>query len=97
MKTLIKNATIINDGLKFTGNVLIDGEKIKKVYPSVLPSDFDLAELNIIDAKGLNAKPAMSPKVVDENGQEVYGSAYVSREFAVQQGMKSGRKAPGKR
>lgn len=41
----------------------------------------------IVDAKGLKAKPAMSPKVVDENGQEVYGSAYVSREFAVQQGM----------
>ena len=29
----------------------------------------------------------MAPKVVDENGQEVYGSAFVSREFAVQQGM----------
>ena len=29
----------------------------------------------------------MSPKILDESGQEVYGSAYVSREFAVQQGM----------
>ncbi len=41
----------------------------------------------IIDAQGLGARPAMSPKIVDENGKEVYGSAYVSREFAVQQGM----------
>ncbi len=41
----------------------------------------------VVDARGLNAKPAMSPKILDENGQEVYGSAYVSREFAVQQGM----------
>jgi len=41
----------------------------------------------VVDARGLSAKPAMSPKVLDENGQEVYGSAYVSREFAVQQGM----------
>ncbi len=41
----------------------------------------------VVDARGLNAKPAMSPKVLDENGQEVYGSAFVSREFAVQQGM----------
>lgn len=41
----------------------------------------------VVDARGLSAKPAMSPKVIDENGQEVYGSAYVSREFAVQQGM----------
>ncbi len=41
----------------------------------------------IVDASGLGARPAMSPKIVDENGKEVYGSAYVSREFAVQQGM----------
>ena len=32
-------------------------------------------------------RPAMAPKVLDEKGQEVYGSAFVSREFAVQQGM----------
>ncbi len=41
----------------------------------------------VIDAKGLGLMPAMAPKVVDENGAEVYGSRYVSREFAVQQGM----------
>ena len=28
-----------------------------------------------------------APKILDERGQEVYGSAYVSREYAVQQGM----------
>jgi hypothetical protein len=41
----------------------------------------------VVDARGLNARPAMSPKITDENGQEVYGSAFVSREYAVQQGM----------
>ncbi|MBU0993420.1 MAG: LPP20 family lipoprotein [Proteobacteria bacterium] len=41
----------------------------------------------IVDGRGLKVKPAMSPRILDENGQEVYGSAYVSREFAVQQGM----------
>ena len=41
----------------------------------------------VVDAAGLSARPAMSPKIFDENGQEVYGSGYVSREFAVQQGM----------
>lgn len=41
----------------------------------------------VVDAKGLKARPAMSPKILDENGQEVYGSAFVSREYAVQQGM----------
>jgi hypothetical protein len=41
----------------------------------------------IIDAKGLGLRPAMSPKIVDEAGQEVYGSKYVSRDWAVQIGM----------
>ncbi|UCD33212.1 MAG: LPP20 family lipoprotein [Desulfobacterales bacterium] len=41
----------------------------------------------VVDARGLSARPAMSPKILDENGQEVYGSAFVSREYAVQQGM----------
>jgi hypothetical protein len=41
----------------------------------------------VVNAMGLNARPAMSPKIIDETGQEVYGSAFVSREYAVQQGM----------
>ena len=41
----------------------------------------------IVDAKGLGVRPAMAPKIVDENGNEVYGSRYVSREWAVQIGM----------
>jgi hypothetical protein len=41
----------------------------------------------IVDARELEARPAMSLKIFDENGQEVYGSAFVSREFAVQEGM----------
>lgn len=41
----------------------------------------------LVDARGYSARPAMSPKVLDENGNEVYGSALVSREYAIQQGM----------
>lgn len=41
----------------------------------------------VIDARGLGARPAMAPKIVDESGREIYGSAMVNREFAVQQGM----------
>jgi hypothetical protein len=41
----------------------------------------------VIDARGLRGLPAMAPKIFDESGQEVYGSAYVSREFAVNHGM----------
>lgn len=41
----------------------------------------------IVDARGIGAKPAMVPVLLDENGKEVYGSAFVSREYAVQQGV----------
>ncbi len=41
----------------------------------------------VIDARGLDATPAMMFTVLDENGKPVYGAAYVSREYAVQWGM----------
>ncbi|MFZ1985023.1 MAG: hypothetical protein WAU91_11460 [Desulfatitalea sp.] len=41
----------------------------------------------IVDARGMGAKPAMVPLLVDENGKEVYGSAFISREYAVQHGV----------
>ena len=62
MKTLIKDATIINEELKFKGSVLISGDKIEKVYPHVVPSDLDLKDTEIIDAKGLY----LIPGVIDD-------------------------------
>jgi len=41
----------------------------------------------VVDARGVQARPAMSPRILDEGGQEVYGSVNVDREYAVQQGM----------
>ncbi|MBT8342904.1 MAG: hypothetical protein HKP58_03370 [Desulfatitalea sp.] len=41
----------------------------------------------VVDARGIGIKPAMAPAIVDENGKQVYGSAFVSREFAVQYGV----------
>lgn len=41
----------------------------------------------IIDARGIDAKPAMVPAIVDESGKQVYGSIYISREYAVQFGV----------
>jgi hypothetical protein len=41
----------------------------------------------VVDARGIQARPAMSPRVFDEDGKEVYGSSNVDREYAVQQGM----------
>jgi hypothetical protein len=41
----------------------------------------------VFDARGLNIRPAMSPKVLDEEGREVYGSAFVSQEWATKYGI----------
>ncbi len=50
----------------------------------------------IVDARGLGVRPALAPKVLDTQGKEVYGSSYVSREYAVQQGMVGYAKDPDK-
>jgi len=41
----------------------------------------------IVNAKGLGVRPAMLPKIVNEEGKEVYGTGYVSRDYAVAQGI----------
>ena len=41
----------------------------------------------IVDARKIGARPAMTLQIVDENQKEVYGSAFVSRECAVQHGI----------
>lgn len=41
----------------------------------------------VIDARGLRANAAISPKVFDENGAEVYGTRIVNKEYAAKQGL----------
>jgi len=41
----------------------------------------------VVDATGISVNPAMAPRLLDEDGKEVYGAAFASREFAVQKGM----------
>lgn len=41
----------------------------------------------VVDARGIGACPAMGARLYDENGHEIYGSANVDRESAVEQGM----------
>ncbi len=41
----------------------------------------------IVDARGLGVRPAMAPKILNEDGKEVYGSAYINRDWAVREGM----------
>jgi len=62
MKTLIKNARIINEGRIFSGAVLIDGEFIAKVFTGeIIPDEF-LQGSTVIDAKG----KYLIPGVIDD-------------------------------
>ncbi len=57
-KTYIKNATIINEGNSFKGSVLIEDEKIAKIYKD----DKDIQADEVIDATGL----LLIPGVIDD-------------------------------
>lgn len=41
----------------------------------------------VINAVGLQGRPAMSPKIYDENGAEVYGTLIVDKKYALQEGI----------
>jgi hypothetical protein len=41
----------------------------------------------LIDCRGIPLSPAMVPMIVDEEGQVVYGTAFVSRDYALEEGM----------
>jgi len=63
MKTLIKDATIINEGLKYKGSVLINKDKIEKIFPYIIPEKNYSKTLRTIEAKGLY----LIPGVIDEH------------------------------
>ncbi len=57
-KTLIKNATIINEGQEFTGSVLIENERIQKIFKgNGLPES--TSHTQIIDAGGYYLLPGV--------------------------------------
>ncbi|XCF06228.1 dihydroorotase [Tamlana crocina] len=47
--TLIKNANIVNEGTVFSGDILIEGEFIKRIADSISPKS---ADVNVVDAEG---------------------------------------------
>jgi len=52
--TLIKNAKIVNEGEIVNGDILIEGEIITKIAPSISPKS---ADVNVFDAEGQSVLP----------------------------------------
>lgn len=96
MKTLIKDATIINDGLKFTGSVLISGDTIEKVFPHFIPREFDFTGIEVIDARGLYLLPGVIDDQVHfrEPGLEHKGNISSESRAAVAGGVTSFMEMP---
>lgn len=86
-------------GMKLTG-ALAD-QLLPKTAPATAPTFAPGAPAGqaftglIVDARGLGARPAMAPKVLNEEGKEVYGSAWINRDWAVREGMVGYLKDPG--
>jgi hypothetical protein len=55
--------------------------------PAPLPKAAPVFTGMVVDARGLGARPAMAPKIVDGTGAEVYGSMIVDKTYAVSQGI----------
>ncbi len=79
-------------GMKLTG-ALADALMPKGVTPPPTPGAAPGAAAGqlytglVVDARGLGVRPALAPKVLNEDGKEVYGSAWISRDYAVREGM----------
>ena len=41
----------------------------------------------VVDCRGLKVKPALVPRILDEDGNEVYGPAIVDRKYALKKGV----------
>jgi hypothetical protein len=74
--------------IRTIGRTSLREEKLEEDADPATPSSVPTIYTGlVVDASGLHGRPAMSPRITNESGEEVYGSAYVSREFAVQKGM----------
>ena len=81
----------------FTQLVLPDAirqiEGIKQINPGAKSTGIDTGLISeaftglLVDARNIDVRPALVFKILDENLEQVFGPAFVSREFVVQHGM----------
>lgn len=62
MMILIKDATIVNEGERYIGSVLVNGDKIEKIFRSEIPSELLSNKVDVINAKG----KLLIPGVIDD-------------------------------
>ncbi len=69
----------------------VPSEPVKEAKVTSEPEKLDLTKVNysglIIDAREIDVKPALMPKVLDEKGSVIYSSANMQKEDAVKTGV----------
>ncbi|MDO8446892.1 MAG: hypothetical protein Q7T53_12490 [Deltaproteobacteria bacterium] len=69
----------------------VPSEPVKEAKVTPEPEKLDLTKVNysglIIDAREIDVKPALMPKVLDEKGSVIYSSANMQKEDAVKTGV----------
>ena len=61
-RILIKDAILINENRRFQGNLLIEDDLIKGIYPGTVPADLDLQNVSVVHAAG----HYLLPGVIDD-------------------------------
>ncbi len=91
MLTLIQNATIINEGKSYKGDLLIENKKIKKISNKI-----DVAANIVINAKGLHLLPGVIDDQVHfrEPGLTHKGDIYSESKAAIAGGITSFMEMP---
>jgi hypothetical protein len=100
---VVKNFRVVDTRYKSDGSVEVEVEvPLSGLFETILPDQIpmQMQPYNyqgpassavytglIIDARGLSVRPALAPKILDQNNMEVYGSGTVSRDYALQIGV----------
>ena len=91
LQELIRNAEIIettyfsDGGVKIIVKLPLFGPLINLILPTserraAVKADEDVNTGVIIDSRGLKTTPILAPKILDEEGKEVYSSSFISSE-----------------
>jgi hypothetical protein len=97
--TIMDKKYMVDGSVEVTLGMMLTGAFADTLLPKTSSNDLTSALASvvpgqlytglIVDARGLGVKPAMAPKILNEDGKEIYGSAWVSRDYAVREGMVS--------